>query len=88
MAGRAVQSKWCSDACRQAAYRLRRGQTPDETEDPLVYTAPRVVFTVAQGIDDWIVHFDDGQQVPVEGCRWEGQARSRARWAVAQRAWA
>ena len=85
MAGRAPQSRWCSDACKQAAYRLRKPAAEAEDDRPApVYEAPAVASAVRTG-DGWTVHFADGQQVQIEACAWEGQARARARWRVAQR---
>ena len=82
MEDRARQSRTCSDACRQAVYRLRK--TEEDDGPPLIYRAPVITSTTANG-DGWTVHFDNGQSVDVEGCRWEGPARARARWTVAQR---
>lgn len=82
MEGRAPQSRTCSDACRQAAYRLRK--TEEEDGPPVLYTAPVISSTTRNG-DGWTVTFDDGRSVDVKGCTWEGQARARARWTVAQR---
>lgn len=83
MATHAPQARHCSGACRQAAYRQRKEEKDEETPTVL-YEVAGVASTVSNG-DGWDVHFLDGQTVTVPGCMWEGQARARARWSVAQR---
>ncbi len=85
MAGRAPQAHWCSDACKQAAYRMRREGKPDREDNApsARYQAPAVAST-ERTADGWRVTFDDGVALDVDGWS-DAQARARARWLRARR---
>lgn len=92
MEGRAPQSRYCSDACRQSAYRLRKSSSANETEQapsqgmdaPTVVLHAPAIASLEHINDQWKVIFVDGQVVEVSEVFSKGQARSHARFAVAR----
>lgn len=84
--GRRAQARWCSDACKQAAYRMRKaGDVDQEDNEPTArFDAPAAAGLEAAG-DGWRVTLEGGQVVEVPGPCSAGQARARARWSVARR---